>query len=533
MIRLFYISIFILLSTFAAFAQNKLTPEFHQQKREELRAKLPDNSVAVFFANAVRNRANDVDYHFHQDPNFYYLTGFKEPHALLLIFKDEQKNADGSTFNEVLFVQPHNYREELYDGPRLGVSGAQEKLGFDKVHFNTEFSQFELGFEQLDKVLFFDFKNDVRNVRGKTGDLFKLIEQFKAKVDYPVDFLPIKQQAYEMIAESKNYEQNVRYLNWIINSYPELKEDELIVNYLNAASDIEREQIVGDIMPPKSKLDALGLQTIMAELREIKSPEEIDLLRKAVDISCIAQAEVMKAIHPKMSETEVYGIHEYVFKRYGAMFEGYPGIVGVGHNACVLHYIQNDKPLLGNDLILMDLGAEYHGYTADVTRTIPANGKFSPEQKAIYNLVYKAQEEAFKICKPGEPIQKTTQICRQVIAKGLLDLGIIKDASEVGKYFPHGVSHHIGLDVHDPGKYELFEENMVLTVEPGIYIPEGSDTDPKWWNIGVRIEDDILITKDGYELLSNKAPRTVEEIEALMRQESPLNKLVLPSIENK
>lgn len=520
--------------TYVLQAQSPLTPDFHQEKREAVRTRLPPNSVAVFFANAIRNRANDVDYHYHQDPNFFYLTGFKEPHSLLLIFSNDQKAADGSLYNEVLFVQPHHYREELYDGPRLGVKGAREKLGIAKVHFNTEFADFQLLLEQLDKILFFDFNNDVRDVKGKNGDLYDLIMQFKEKVGYPADFNPYRESIHEQILSTKGTSDDglTNYLEYMLERNPELKNDEIILGYLNAETDIAREEIVGNIAPPKSKLDALTLGNIMAELREVKSPQEVDFLRRAVDISCLAQAEVMKAMHPDMSETEIYGIHAYIYKKYGAMFEGYPGIVGAGHNGCVLHYIQNDKPRVGDDLVLMDLGAEFHGYTADVTRTIPANGKFSPEQKAIYELVYRAQEEAFKYCKPGQPIRITTQISREVIAAGLLELGIINDASEVGKYFPHGVSHHIGLDVHDPGKYENFEENMVLTVEPGIYIPEEADTDPKWWGIGVRIEDCILITKDGYELLSNKAPRKLAEIEALMKKESPLSKFVLPSLED-
>ncbi len=522
----------ILLFKIELYAQNTLTPEFHAKKRQEVRAKLPANSVAVYFSAAIRNRANDVDYHYHQDPNFYYLTGFKEPHSLLLIYKEMQTDENGDTYNEVLFVQPHHPREELYNGPRLGVEGAKKELKFEKALFNTEFKEFSMNLEQLEKILFFDFKNDVRKERGKTGDLYELIAQFKEKVGYPIDFSPQKEMVYKQITESKDHEYTTSFVRNIITYYPELAEDQFVIDYLKTKDVTEREKLIGNIMPPPSKLDALSLTKFMTDVREIKTPEEIDLLRKAVDISCIAQSEVMKAIHAEMSETEVYGIHEYVFKKYGAMFEGYPGIVGVGNNGCVLHYIQNDKPKLGEELVLMDLGAEYYGYTADVTRTIPVNGKFSTEQKAIYNLVLKAQEEAFKACKPGNEISSTTQISREVVAKGLVELGLIKDESEVRKYFPHGVSHHIGLDVHDPGNYELFEENMALTVEPGIYIPKGSDCDKKWWGIGVRIEDDILITKTGYELLSDKAPRTVKQIEALMMQSSPLSDLKLPDLED-
>jgi Xaa-Pro aminopeptidase len=197
----------------------------------------------------------------------------------------------------------------------------------------------------------------------------------------------------------------------------------------------------------------------------------------------------------------------------------------------VLHYIENNRMRVGNDLVLMDLGAEYHGYTADVTRTIPANGKFSPEQKAIYDLVLKAQEEAFKICKPGRKIGETTEVCEKVANEGLYRLGIIASPDAEHNYFPHGVSHHIGLDVHDRGNYDTFQPNMILTVEPGIYIPMGSPCDKKWWGIGVRIEDDILITENGYELLSGKAPRTAEEIEKVMAEPSIFSNYQLPSVD--
>jgi Xaa-Pro aminopeptidase len=181
-----------------------------------------------------------------------------------------------------------------------------------------------------------------------------------------------------------------------------------------------------------------------------------------------------------------------------------------------------------NDLVLMDLGAEYHGYTADVTRTIPANGKFSEEQKLIYDLVYEAQEAGIATVKIGNNFQAPDQAARKIITDGLLQLGIIKTAEESRKYFPHGTSHHIGLDVHDPGLYQNFEENMVLTVEPGIYIPKGSDCDKKWWGIAVRIEDDILVTTKDPINLSAEAPRKSSEIEALMLEKSILEGFELP-----
>jgi Xaa-Pro aminopeptidase len=264
----------------------------------------------------------------------------------------------------------------------------------------------------------------------------------------------------------------------------------------------------------------------------IKTQEELVLLRKAIEVSCIGQNEVMKAMSPELSEMEIKGIHEFVYRKYGSEFEGYPSIVGSGHNACVLHYIENNRQQVSTDLVLMDLGAEYHGYTADITRTIPGDGTFSKEQADIYKLVYQAQEAAFKICKPGAAIRETTRISREIIDKGLVQLGIIKEG-EKHAYFPHGVSHHIGLDVHDRSNSQTLAENMVITVEPGIYIPPNSPCDPKWWRIGVRIEDDILITKDGYELLSIRSPRSIQDIEKMMKQKSVLESLILPDLGKK
>jgi Xaa-Pro aminopeptidase len=238
----------------------------------------------------------------------------------------------------------------------------------------------------------------------------------------------------------------------------------------------------------------------------------------------------MKAVRQDMSELEIQGLHEYVHKKYGAEGVGYGSIVGAGENGCTLHYMENTKTKVGTDLLLMDVGAEYHGYTADVTRTIPAGGKFSTEQKVIYQLVYNAQEAAFALLKDGSTFNEIEKAASEVIAQGLLKIGIIKNKKEVSKYYPHGLSHHIGLDVHDRGSYQTLKKGMVITVEPGIYIPEGSDCDKKWWSIAVRIEDDLLIRENDYELLSVSAPRSIEAIENLIAQPSVINDFKLPPL---
>jgi Xaa-Pro aminopeptidase len=473
--------IIFLLCIFTLFSQDLppdfLTNEFHKGRRDELRKQLPEKSVAVFFANPVRNRANDVDYVYHQDPNFYYLSGYKEPHAVLLVFKEEQISPDGKKFNEIIFIQPRDAMAEMWNGRRMGVKGVTEKLAFNQVFNNTEFKDYNIDFSKFDKVLFYEFFNDVRDTDIE-GDLYDLIAYFKKKANYP--------------SESKL-----------------------------------------DLEAKAPNLDTESLDKIMDDMRGVKTPEELDLLRKAIDISCIAQAEVMKAMKPGMSEMEVQGLHEFIFKKYQSEYEGYPSIVGAGHNGCILHYIENYKPQIESDeMILMDLGAEYHGYTADVTRTIPADGKFSKEEKAIYDLVYKSQQAAIEACKPGVDLKKDldTKIARRIINEGLVELGIIDSVDQKHLYYPHGLGHHIGLDVHDKGDRTSLVPNMVITIEPGIYIPNGAPCDKKWWGIAVRIEDDILITKNGYELLSDKAPRKSDEIEALMKETSIFDNFNLPSL---
>ncbi|MFP4088966.1 MAG: aminopeptidase P family protein [Cyclobacteriaceae bacterium] len=464
-----------------------LPMDFHRERREILRSNMPANSVAVLFSNPVRNRANDVDYMYHQDPNFYYLTGHREPHSVLLIFKEEQQ-MNGQSFDEMIFVRSRNALKELYDGNRLGREGAKEKLEMEVAFETPEFKDFPIDFSRFDKVLFYDFHNDVRNT-SEEGDLYDLIAAFKEKVNYP-----------------------------------------------------DQSELTIEVEPQKNRLDTQMLDSLLKPMRGVKTPEELGLLRKAVKISALGQAEVMKAMHPGMSELEVQGMHEFIFKKYRAEYEGYPSIVGAGHNGCVLHYIENYKPEIEDgELILMDLGAEYHGYTADVTRTIPVNGKFTKEQKIIYDLVYEAQEAAMAIAKEGTTFRELYNATAQVINQGLLELGIFKSLRpedvinpDTGRnrYYPHGCCHHIGLDVHDLGEYDTLQAGMVITIEPGIYIPEGSPCDPKWWDIPVRIEDDFLITKDGYELLSDLAPRRSEEVEALMKESSAFEQFDLPKLED-
>lgn len=434
-----------------------LSPEFHAGRRNALRALMPDSSVAVFFASPVRNRANDVDYDYHPDPNFYYLTGLREPNAMLLVFK-EKIAIDTLFTNEILLVQDRSPGAEAWTGRRLGPEGAKKTLKIDRVLSNKAFAGLKIDFARFSKVLFFPLPQDVRNDDHDEADLYDLVARF------------------------------------------------------------------GKAVKPNLNNDGLRIAEYMGILRQVKQPEEMVLLRKAIDISCAAHIEMIKALEPGMGEYETQAILEYEFRRRGAEAVGYPSICGGGENSCILHYTTNRKPLTGNNLIVLDAGAEYHGYTADITRTLPVDGKFSDEEKAIYNIVLEAQEAGIALCRPGNDFRAPHKAAVAVIKKRLLELGIITKEEDFQRYFFHGTSHYLGLDVHDPGLYGRFQAGNVITVEPGIYIPEGSPCDPKWWNIGIRIEDDILITTGAPENLSGSIPKTVAELETLMQVESYLNR---------
>ena len=448
-----------------------LTKDFHAGRRDALRQIMPANSVMVVFAFPTRTFSNDVEYFYHQNPDLYYFSGYKEPHSLLLVFKEPQTDSLGNKYTELLFVQKRNAQAEQWTGKRLGTEGVKEKLGINTVFNGADFKKYTIEFSKFTKIICDKFPVDVPN-GFDNADLYDLIAQFKQKAAVP------------------------------------------------------------EQMSKQNKFDTKLYHDLTATLRQIKTPEEMSLIRKAVEISCQGQNEVMKALHPNMSELEIQGLHEYVHKKNGAEGVGYGSIVGSGENGCILHYMENTKTKIGTQMILMDVGAEYHGYTADVTRTVPVDGKFSGEEKIIYQLVYDAQEAAFKTLKNGSKWADANAAAKNTIAEGLLKLGIISEKKDVSKYFPHGLGHHIGLDVHDRGFYDTLQKDMVITIEPGIYIPEGSKCDKKWWSIAVRIEDDLLITEDGYELLSRFAPRKIEEIEKMISQKSAVDDFKLPALES-
>jgi len=435
------------------FDTDLLSPSFHQDRRDTLRKLLPENSCAILLSNPLRNRSNDVDFQYSQDPDFYYLTGLVEPNSLVIIFKSPV-DIDGTKTNELIFVQERDPESEKWNGIRLGIPGVK-KLGFETVMLNRDFENFSFP-RNIDRILV-KFPTDIRETGRKPG------------------------------------------INWLVSK---LK------------SKIEALEKEAEILP---------LIKILASLREIKKPEELLLLQKAVDISMEGLKEAIRAIEPGMKEYQAQSIVEFYFQYRGAEYPGYGSIAGSGLNSCILHYTTNRKTLREGDMIVMDMGAEYHGYTADITRSVPVNGKFTAEQKQIYDLVLKAQLDGIQKSRPGNSFYDPHKAAMDIITGGLLELGIIRETSEARRYFNHGTSHYLGLEVHDPGTYGQLKPGMVITVEPGVYIPENSPCDKKWWNIGIRIEDDILITEGEPVVMSGALPKSWQEIEKIMAEKSLFN----------
>ena len=502
-----------------------LSKEFHKGRREALRKLMPANSVAVVFAYPERVFSKDVNYAYHPNPDLYYFSGYKEPNAVLLIFKETQQGADGA-YNELFFVQKRNALQERWTGKRLGIEGVKEQLGFTHVYNDEQFANYPLDLTRFSKILYDAFPDD-----AGAGMLQTLIDAFKKKAGIQKSLSKNLVEDYTMLLKYTTAANLAARVNRIKSKMEasqdqEYKTDPLLNELMQQPDSVTLVKVLGKL--EQMSFESYAYNNLVGMLREIKTTDELVLMRKSSYYSAMAHVEVMKAIHPAMSETELMGTFEYVHKKYGAEGEGYPPIVGAGANGCILHYIENNVTQVNNQLVLMDVASEYHGYSSDVTRTVPANGKFTAEQRAIYQLVYDAQEAVFKLCKEGTPFRDLNIKATEILANGLLKLGIIKDAKEVGQYYIHGVSHHVGLDVHDKFSGAVLKENMVITVEPGLYIPKGSNCDPKWWDIAVRIEDVVVIGKTSGENISAAAPRTIDAIEKMAAQKSKLNDLVLP-----
>jgi len=424
-------------------------------RRARLMAKLPDNSVLLVSSGMEITRSRDTEFAFRQDSDFNYLTGFPEPDALLIL----QKSTNGG-ITELLLCRPKDELAEIWQGRRFGPEQAAKHFGLPAVS-NEQLTQ------------------EVQNALNQKTTLV--------------------------------YSQGL---------YTQL--DDLVSSTLATLRKYPKK----GFQAPNQQLD---LRPLIAELRLFKDEAEIQLLQQACTISADAHKQAMRQCKAGMWEYQLEAIIRHHFAMQGAREPGYNTIVGGGENGCILHYTDNNAQLQDGDLVLIDAGGELAGYTADITRTFPVSGKFSAEQAALYQVVLNAQYAACAAVKPGNSSKDTVAAAIFELTKGLLELGILQGELDAlikeqacKKYFIHGLGHWLGLDVHDVGAYKLndaerpFEPGMVLTIEPGLYIPTGSDCDKKWWGLAVRIEDDLLVIKDGHLNLTDTAPKEIAAIEALM-----------------
>ncbi len=438
----------------------KLTPEQKKefaQRRADFMRRIGKHGIAVVPAAHEAVRARDTHYRFRQSSDFAYLSGFPEPEAIAVL-------APGRAEGEfILFVRPKDVEREIWDGRRAGPQGACKHYGADQA-FNLD---------ELDTRL----------------------PQIMAGRDA---------------------------LHYTLGELPTL--DSRIAQLLRHLREVSRR---GASAPDT----IVALEPSLHEMRLIKRPVEIEFLRHASRVSANAHTRAMRATRPGKNEWEIASEIHSEFEANN-MQPGYGSIVGGGKNACILHYVENNARLKNGELLLIDAGGEYQGYTADITRTFPVNGKFSAEQQAVYEIVLEAQKAAMRKMKPGVSSAKPHEAATKKLTEGMVELGLLKgDPAEIlaeqkyRHFYMHGTGHWLGMDVHDVGRYRVenkprrFEPGMVMTVEPGLYIAPGSKgVNKKFWGIGIRIEDDILITGDGHEVLTDGAPKTVRDIERLMAQ---------------
>ena len=427
----------------------------YRNRRAKFIQKLGKGSIAILSAAPEVKRNSDNHYPYRQDSDFYYLTGFNEPEALAVFISGRKEG------EFILFNRAPDPKMEEWEGPRAGQTGACEQFGADQSF------PISLVDEQIPVLM---------------QDCTRL---------------------YYHIARDMAF--NRQILQWF--------------------KKVQAKQRSG-VNPPS---ELLNVESILHEMRLFKSPYEIKCMRKAGEISAAAHIEAMKACRPGKMEYELEAHLQYGFTKEGSRSPAYPHIVGSGANGCVLHYNHNNCKIQDGTLVLIDAGAEYENYAADITRTFPANGRYSAEQRVVYQAVLDAQLAVIDAIKPGVLWSTLQELSDEYILNGLINIGILSGSRKKllaqkawQRFYMHKFGHWLGLDVHDVGVYKInnkwraLESGMVLTVEPGIYIPASKDVEEKWWNIGVRIEDDVLVTPAGCEVLSAKAPKTIEAIEGLM-----------------
>jgi Xaa-Pro aminopeptidase len=424
----------------------------------EFMEKMEPNSVAVFASAHEIKRNHDTDFEFRQDTDFYYLTRLNEPDCVAVLAPSHPEH------KYVLFVRPRIREEEIWTGVRAGVEGAISQHGADASYDIGKLSEVLPKYLQNVEKLYYRFGAD---------------EHFDLKVISTVKHI--------------------------------------------------RERVRGGVYAPTMIIDP---GSVLHEMRLRKNDDDLNSLRRAVDISGEGHIAAMKHCKPEMYEYELEAIVEYVFRKNGATGVGYPSIVGSGFNTTILHYNTNNDRIKDGDMVLIDAGAEYNLFSGDITRAFPANGKFTRAQQAIYEVVLNANKEVIKMVKPGESFMKLHEKAVEVVSEELLRLGLLSGSRDeivekesYRKFFMHRTGHWLGMDVHDVGRYKAqdgwrkLEPGMVFTVEPGVYIAAGTEGVPEdYFNIGVRIEDDVLVTEDGFEVLTSKTPKEVKDIEATMKE---------------
>ncbi len=430
------------------------TAKEYARRRQDLMRQIGDG-IAVIPSAPISTRNGDVHYRYRADSDFFYLTGFNEPEAVAVLAPGRK----GGEF--LMFCRERDAAQEMWDGDRAGLDGA--------------------------------------------------VSHFKADDAFPIEDM-------EDILPNLLENRSKVYCN--LGRYPDF--DKELLNWVNDTRTRKR----SGITVPGELVD---LGYFLHESRLIKRAPELKIMRKAAAISAEAHRRAMTQCKPGLFEYEIEAELEYAFRKGGAQYPAYPSIVATGANACVLHYIQNSDRLRKGDLLLIDAGAEIDCYCADITRTFPVSGKFSGRQRAIYDIVLEAQLAAIDRVKPGADFNAPHEAAVRTIAAGLKDLKLLKgsldsiiERGSYRKFFVHRTSHWLGMDVHDVGEYRvngawrMLEPGMVLTIEPGIYIPAKRGYPKEWQGIGIRIEDDVLVTRNAPEVLTDEAPKAPEAIEALM-----------------
>jgi Xaa-Pro aminopeptidase len=448
-----------------------IPPAVFARRRRELMERMGSGSIALLPAAPTMPRNRDVHYPYRQDSDFYYLTGFPEPEAVAVL-------APGGEHEFLLFCRERDPQMEIWHGRRAGPKGAMDRYGVDNAHPVAE----------IDKLL---------------PPLLENRERVFHAIGYNPDF------------------------------------DRRVMGWINQVRGKARAGV-------RAPTTFVALEHLLHEMRLRKAPEEVEVMRESARIAAEAHRQAMRVCRPDMMEYELEAEILRVFLHNGAGWS-YPSIVGGGDNSCILHYTENNAPLNDGEIVLIDAGAELDGYASDITRSFPINGRFSGEQRAIYQLVLAAQKAAIDKVRPGCHFNEPHDVAVRALTEGLVALGLLHGEAEAlieeerhKALYMHRTGHWLGMDVHDVGDYKtgedwrVFEPGMVTTIEPGLYIPAGgkivdahwarlgvcleTELDERWWRIGIRIEDDVLVTADGNEILTHAAPKDIDHIEALMRE---------------